>query len=55
MPPTKLSATLKFTNLTSPTYSAIAPFLTFFQLVKFIKVDVTKGFEAYGSVGFEAL
>jgi len=42
-------------NLTSPTLSAIAPFLIFFQLVILIKLAVMSGFEAYGSDGLEEL
>jgi hypothetical protein len=43
-PATKLSATLKFSHLTSPTFSAIAPFLPFLKLVKLTKRAVIRGF-----------
>ena len=46
IPPIRLSATLKLMNLTSPTCSKIAPFRTFFQLTKSMKLAVTRGFEA---------
>jgi hypothetical protein len=34
MPLSKLSATLKFFQITAPVFSEIAPFSTFFQLIK---------------------
>ena len=37
IPATRLSATLKLMNLTSPICSKIAPFYPFFQPVKFVK------------------
>ena len=50
IPAIKLSATLKFSNLTSPTFSAIAPTCPFLKLVKLIKWAVIRGFYQYGSV-----
>ena len=46
IPPIRLSATLKLMNLTSPICSKIAPFRTFFQPTKLMKLAVTRGFEA---------
>jgi len=50
IPARRLSATLKLWNLTSPTLSAIAPFLPFFQEVKFQNSAVIAGFYQNGSV-----
>ena len=50
IPARRLSATLKLWKRTSPTLSAIAPFLPFFQLVKFQNSAVIAGFYQNGSV-----
>jgi hypothetical protein len=45
MPATRLSATLKLMNLTSPTLSTIAPLSPFFHPTKLVKLAVMSGFK----------